>query len=67
MIDYGQSCRIGTIKERIQGTPDYIAPEQVARRPVSVATDVFNLGASLYWALTGSEHFGKGGFSGRTP
>src|SRR5213075_3390276 len=53
VIDYGQSCRIGTIKERIQGTPDYIPPEQVARRPVSVATDVFNLGASLYWALTG--------------
>jgi serine/threonine-protein kinase len=53
VIDFGQSCRMGTIKERIQGTPDYIAPEQVARRPVSIATDVFNLGASLYWALTG--------------
>jgi eukaryotic-like serine/threonine-protein kinase len=52
VIDYGQSCRIGTIKERIQGTPDYIAPEQVARRPISVQTDVFNLGATLYWALT---------------
>jgi serine/threonine-protein kinase len=46
VIDYGQSCRIGTIKERIQGTPDYIAPEQVARRPISVQTDVFNLGAT---------------------
>jgi len=53
VIDYGQSCRIGTIKERIQGTPDYIAPEQVARRPISVQTDVFNLGATLYWATTG--------------
>jgi len=53
VIDYGQSCRIGTIKERIQGTPDFIAPEQVARRPVTVQTDVFNLGATLYWALTG--------------
>src|SRR5438552_3390099 len=53
IIDFGQSCRIGTVKERIQGTPDYIAPEQVARRPVSVPTDVFNLGATLYWALTG--------------
>jgi serine/threonine protein kinase len=53
VIDFGQSCRIGTVKERIQGTPDYIAPEQVARRPVSVQTDVFNLGATLYWALTG--------------
>jgi eukaryotic-like serine/threonine-protein kinase len=53
VIDYGQSCKIGTIKERIQGTPDYIAPEQVARRPVMVQTDVFNLGATLYWSLTG--------------
>ncbi len=52
IIDFGQSCKAGTIKERIQGTPDYIAPEQVARRPVTAQTDVFNLGASLYWALT---------------
>ena len=52
VIDFGQSCRIGTVKERIQGTPDYIAPEQVTRRPISVKTDVFNLGATLYWALT---------------
>src|SRR3984957_18442755 len=53
VIDFGQSAKIGTIKERIQGTPDFIAPEQVARRPVSLQTDVFNLGATLYWALTG--------------
>src|SRR5688572_5564091 len=53
VIDFGQSCKIGTVKERIQGTPDYIAPEQVARRPISVQTDVFNLGATLYWAVTG--------------
>ncbi len=52
VIDFGQSCKIGTVKERIQGTPDYIAPEQVSRRPISVQTDVFNLGATLYWALT---------------
>src|SRR3954464_667054 len=52
VIDFGQSCKIGTVKERIQGTPDYIAPEQVTRRPISVQTDVFNLGATLYWALT---------------
>ena len=31
IIDFGQSCRIGTVKQRIQGTPDYIAPEQVDR------------------------------------
>jgi eukaryotic-like serine/threonine-protein kinase len=53
IIDFGQSCAIGTVKERIQGTPDFIAPEQVSRRPVSVQTDVFNLGATLYWCCTG--------------
>jgi serine/threonine-protein kinase len=52
IIDFGQSCKIGTIKERIQGTPDYIAPEQVKRKPVSHKTDIFNLGATIYWSLT---------------
>ncbi|MBS3821267.1 MAG: protein kinase [Planctomycetes bacterium] len=53
IIDFGQSCKVGTVKERIQGTPDYIAPEQVKRWPLDARTDVFNFGASLYWALTG--------------
>src|SRR4051812_13003134 len=53
IIDYGQTVKIGTVKERIQGTPDYIAPEQVARRAVTPQTDVFNLGATIYWALLG--------------
>jgi serine/threonine-protein kinase len=53
VIDFGQSCKVGTVKERIQGTPDYIAPEQVARKPVTPQTDVFNLGATLYWAMAG--------------
>jgi eukaryotic-like serine/threonine-protein kinase len=53
LIDLGQSCPIGTVKQRIQGTPDYIAPEQVARKPLDARTDVYNFGASLYWSLTG--------------
>lgn len=53
IIDLGQSCPIGTVKQRIQGTPDYIAPEQVHRRPLDARTDVFNFAASLYWTLTG--------------
>lgn len=53
IIDLGQSCRIGTIKPRIQGTPDYIAPEQVRRKALGPKTDIFNLGATMYWALTG--------------
>lgn len=53
IIDFGQSCRIGQIKKRIQGTPEYIAPEQVRREHLSHRTDIFNLGATMYWALTG--------------
>lgn len=52
IIDLGQACPIGTIKERIQGTPDYIAPEQVHRREITPKTDIYNLGASMYWCLT---------------
>jgi eukaryotic-like serine/threonine-protein kinase len=52
IIDLGQSCKIGTVKERIQGTPDYIAPEQVHRRAITPKTDIYNLGATMYWTLT---------------
>lgn len=55
IIDLGQSCKLGTVKERIQGTPDYIAPEQVHRRPITQKTDIYNLGATMYWVLT--RHF----------
>jgi serine/threonine-protein kinase len=53
IIDLGQSCKIGMVKPRIQGTPDYIAPEQVRRKALGPRTDIFNLGATMYWALTG--------------
>jgi serine/threonine-protein kinase len=53
LIDLGQSCPVGTTKQRIQGTPDYIAPEQVKRQPLDARTDVFNFGATLYWVLAG--------------
>ena len=53
LIDFGQTCKSGTVKERVQGTPDFIAPEQVRLKSVDAQTDIFNFGATLYWALTG--------------
>lgn len=53
IIDFGQSCPMGHRKERIQGTPDYIAPEQVNLQPLDQRTDVYNLGATMYWVTTG--------------
>jgi serine/threonine protein kinase len=52
LIDLGQACEIDTIKPRIQGTPDFISPEQVKCEPVTPRTDVFCFGATLYAVLT---------------
>ncbi|HMN97074.1 MAG TPA: serine/threonine-protein kinase [Phycisphaerales bacterium] len=53
IIDLGQACPIGTCKKRIQGTPGYMAPEQAHRRAIGPRTDVYNLGATMYWILVG--------------
>ena len=53
LIDFGQAAKFGTIKERVQGTPDFIAPEQVRCKAIDATTDVFCFGATMYWALTG--------------
>lgn len=55
VIDLGQAAKFGTVKKRIQGTPDYIAPEQVNCGPVTVRTDIFNLGATMYWTLASTK------------
>jgi serine/threonine protein kinase len=52
IIDLGQACPIGTVKERIQGTPDYIAPEQAHLRAITPKTDIYNFGATMYWCVT---------------
>ena len=36
----------------MQGTPEYMAPEQVLRRALDQRTDVYNLGATMYDVLT---------------
>ncbi len=53
LIDYGQSCPVGTTKKRVQGTLEFLAPEQATKGVLDHRTDIFNFGATLYWALTG--------------
>jgi serine/threonine-protein kinase len=53
VIDLGQAAKAGAVKTRIQGTPDFMAPEQVKCLPVTVKTDVFNFGATMYFCLAG--------------
>ncbi len=51
IIDLGQGCQTGTVKKRIQGTPGYMAPEQAHRQAITPKTDIYNLGATMYWVL----------------
>ncbi len=52
LIDYGQSFEMGQAKERVQGTVDFIAPEQVRREILDQRTDVFGLGAVMHRVFT---------------
>jgi serine/threonine protein kinase len=40
VIDLGQAARIGAAKTRVQGTPDYMAPEQVKLLPVTSSSRI---------------------------
>ena len=53
LIDLGQSAKMNQPKARVQGTIDYMAPEQVNRGVLDKRTDVFGLGAALHRILTG--------------
>lgn len=52
ILDYGLAWMKGENKNRVQGTPEYMAPEQVKRRIVNEKTDLFNLGATMYRMIT---------------
>jgi eukaryotic-like serine/threonine-protein kinase len=53
LIDFGQASAINQPKRRVQGTIDYMAPEQAARQMLDARTDVFGLGATLHRVFTG--------------
>jgi len=53
LIDFGTARIKGEEKNRIQGTPQYMAPEQVADKLVDDRTDIYNLGATMYRMFTG--------------
>lgn len=52
VIDYGLAWVKGEAKGRVQGTPEYMAPEQAKSGMVNAKTDIYNLGATMYRLVT---------------
>lgn len=52
IIDYGLAWIKGENKGRVQGTPQYIAPEQATNKIVNERTDIYNFGATMYRLVT---------------
>jgi len=43
--------------EQIAGTPAYLSPEQIRSEPLSLQSDIYSLGMTIYEMLTGEQPF----------
>jgi serine/threonine protein kinase len=53
IIDFGTAWLRNKEKNRVQGTPQYMAPEQATEKVVNEKTDIYNFGATMYRMFTG--------------
>lgn len=49
-----------TVAGMVVGTPGFMAPEQARDEPLTPASDIFSLGATLLFAATGTGPYGSG-------
>jgi serine/threonine protein kinase len=52
IIDYGLARIKGEAVHRIQGTPEYMAPESVKHSLINERTDIYNFGGMMYRLVT---------------
>jgi hypothetical protein len=56
LFDFGSMAQTG-VNKHVVGTPPFIAPEALAGQVLDARTDLFALGATAYFALTGRHAF----------
>jgi serine/threonine protein kinase/Tol biopolymer transport system component len=60
LLDFGLAqldVANASVDRAVIGTPQYMSPEQLERRPVDARTDIFAFGAVLYEMVTGKRAF----------
>ncbi|HEX6240274.1 MAG TPA: serine/threonine-protein kinase, partial [Polyangiales bacterium] len=56
LIDFGALTSFGTARD-VVGTPPHVAPEALSGRALDQRTDLYALGALLYWLITGTHAY----------
>ena len=58
MVDFGSVVEIFSLNSRA-GTPSFLAPERFSGNAINESTEIFSIGVTLYWALTGKFPYGE--------
>lgn len=58
MVDFGSVVEIFEVNSRA-GTPSFLAPERFSGKAINESTEIFSIGVTLYWALTGKFPYGE--------
>jgi len=58
MVDFGSVVEVFEVNSRA-GTPSYLAPERFSGKAINESTEIFSIGVTLYWALTGKFPYGE--------
>jgi serine/threonine protein kinase len=53
----GKNTKIATVDEGFVGTPHFASPEQIEKRAADLRSDIYSLGATLYYLVTGHPPF----------
>ena len=59
ILDFGLACPFGSENMEMEGTIQYMSPEQIESYPVDARTDMYCLGITAFELLTGKQPFAQ--------